>query len=310
MATTIKDQIGLRNPSPGTYTAAWHVDWTVGAVLHGGCVAAMIHHAAETHLITDPVLSARNQPDVASLHFEFLRPCMRQESTITITTLRTGAATSTIQLQLAQEGQVKVIALATTTNFDRVLGPTVPVPVTRILYPPPGPVPDFGRVLAQKPEQNWIPFRVSGEIIPFTRRILALNPREGFRHEGVCDAWNCVEDERIDATYLAMMTDIIPAEENPGVPAVIENTAAEALKSSTFNSTVTLDIEFTKKIPKDGGPRFVFTRTTANLLQGGRMNVDITICDENMELVCTAHQLILVLETERKFRGGQEKSTL
>ncbi|KAI1277182.1 thioesterase-like superfamily-domain-containing protein [Xylaria sp. FL0933] len=335
MATTIKDQIGLRNPSSGTYTAAWHVDWTVGAVLHGGCVAAMIHHAAETHLITDPVLNARNQSDIASLHFEFLRPCMRQESTITITTLRTGAATSTIQLQLAQEGQVKVIALATATNFDRVLGPTVPVPVTRILYPPPGPVPDFERVLAQKPEQNWIPFQVSGEIIPFTRRILALNPRDGFRHEGICDAWNCVENERIDATYVAMMTDIVPsmsdtlqrngglydvhtifhkakewAEENPGVPAVIENTAAEALKSSTFNSTVTLDIEFTKKIPKEGGPRFVFTRTAANFLQGGRMNVDVTICDENMELVCTAHQLILVLETERKFRGGQEKSTL
>ncbi|KAI3336787.1 thioesterase-like superfamily-domain-containing protein [Xylariaceae sp. AK1471] len=335
MATILKKQIDLRNPAPGTYTAAWHVDWTVGAVLHGGCVAAMIHHAAETHLVTDPVLNAKNQPDIASLHFEFLRSCVRQESTITITTLRIGAATSTLQLQLAQKGQVRVTALATATNFDRVLGPTVPVPIIRTLYPPPKPVPDFDRVLAHKPEENWIPLQVSGEIIPFTRRIMCLYPRDGFHQDGVCDGWNGVGNERIDATYLAMMTDMIPsmsdtllrngglydahdvfrkskewAEKNPGVPAVMTNTAAEAMKSLTFNATATLDIEFTRNIPKDDGPRFIFTRTAANLLQGGRMNVDVTICNENMELICTSHQLILVLEAERKFRGEQAKPGL
>ncbi|KAI0424575.1 hypothetical protein F5Y09DRAFT_353281 [Xylaria sp. FL1042] len=314
MVTTIKNQINLRNPAPGTYTAAWHVDWAVGPVLHGGCVAAMIHHAAETHLVTDLVLNSKNLPDVASLHFRFFRPCTRQET---------------------QEGLVRVVALATATNFDRVLGPTVAVPVARIRYPPPGPVPDFDAVLAQKPEKNWIPFRLEGETIPFTRRILVLNPRDDFRHDGVCDAWNCIEGERIDATYLAMMTDIMPpmsdtllrngglydvhnvfcktkdwTEENPGVPALIQNTIAEAMESSTFNSTVTLDIEFTKKMPRDDRPRFIFTGTAANLLRDGRMNVDITICDENMELVCTAHQLILVLEAERKFHSGQAKSKL
>ncbi|KAI0505279.1 thioesterase-like superfamily-domain-containing protein [Xylaria bambusicola] len=335
MATILKSQIDLHNPAPGTYTAAWHVDWTVGAVLHGGCVAAIIHHAAETHLTTDPVMSAKNQPDVANLHIEFLRPCIRQDSTITITVLRTGAATSTIELQLAQEGQVRVIALATAINFDRVLGPTVPLPIARTLYPPAKPAPDFDGVLAHKSDPNWIPLRVSGEIVPFTRRILVLNPRDGFQHDGICDAWNSVDNERSDATYLAMMTDIIPsmsdtllrngglydahaalrrsqewAEKNPGVPAVIPNTTAEAMKSSTLNSTITLDIEFTRRISGDARPRFIFTRTAANSLQDGRMNVDVTICNENMELLCTSHQLILVLEAERKFRGGRGKSAL
>ncbi|KAI3343105.1 hypothetical protein F4824DRAFT_494896 [Ustulina deusta] len=41
----------------------------------GGRVVAMIHHATEKHLVTDPVLNTKNQPEVASLYFEFLRRC-------------------------------------------------------------------------------------------------------------------------------------------------------------------------------------------------------------------------------------------
>jgi len=247
--------------------------------------------------------------------------------------IKVGAATSTIQLGLAQGGQTKVIALATSINFDRPLGPSVPVPAARALCPPARPKPDFDRVLAHELDENWIPACSSGEVIPFTRRILALDPRGGFPHDGICDAWNgLLEDQRIDSTYLTMMTDMIPsmsdtltrtggiydahefcrraeewAEKNPGVPAVLNNTIAEALKSPIFNSTVTLDIEFTRRIPQEG-LRFVFTRTAANLLQGGRMSVDVTFCNEQMELLCTAHQLILVLESERKFRGGKAAS--
>ncbi|KAK5624412.1 hypothetical protein RRF57_000128 [Xylaria bambusicola] len=245
MATILISQIDLRNPAPGTYTAAWYIDWTCSIV-------DVLHHATETHLTTDSVMNAKNQPDIANLHIEFLRPCIRQDSTITITVLRTGAATSTVQLQLAQEGQVRVIALATAINFDRVLGPT--------------PTPDFDGVLAHQPDPNWIALRVSGEIIPFTCRILVLNPCNSFQYDSICDAWNSMENDRIDATYLTMMTDIIPAEKSPGAPAAIPNTATEAMKSSTFTNTVTLGIEFTKRVSGDARPRFIFTRTAANLL--------------------------------------------
>ncbi|KAI0392175.1 thioesterase-like superfamily-domain-containing protein [Xylariaceae sp. FL0594] len=328
MASILKEQINLRHTGPGTYTASWHVDWTNGPTLHGGCVAAIIHHAAETHLATDPKLKAKNQPDIISLHLEFLRPCTRQESTISVTTIRAGAATSTIQLALAQGGsQTKVLASATCIDFSRSLGPSVPVPVTRALCPPPArPAPDFAAVLAHKPDPNW-------------RRIVALDPRGGFpRNDGVCDAWNGLlldeNEQQIDGTYLALMSDIIPsmsdtlthngglydahtfyaraadwAERNPGKPAILENTVAEALKTPIFNSTVTLDIEFARRIEKEEGEkkRFVFTRTVANYLEGGRMGVDVTVCDEDMHLLCTAHQLILVLGTERKFADPEGK---
>ncbi|KAI1108348.1 thioesterase-like superfamily-domain-containing protein [Nemania sp. NC0429] len=294
----------------GTYVASWHLDWTVGAVLHGGCVAGVIHHV-ETHLASDSAFKARNQPDVVNLHFEFLRPCVRRDSVITVTTVRMGSALSTLQLQLERDGQVRALALATAGNLDKVLGPSVSTAPIRTSHPPPDPAPDFDGVLAHKRDDHWIAARVSGEIIPFSRF-----------------------GDRIDATYVAMMTDMIPslsdtllrnrglydahdvqrksrewAERNPGVPAEIMNTAAEAMKSPTFNSTQTLDIEFTKKVPRVG-LRFVFTRTAANVLREGRMSIDITICNKNVELVYTAHQLIIVLERERKFRTAAPKAAM
>ncbi|KAK7700139.1 hypothetical protein SLS64_011158 [Diaporthe eres] len=331
MAGILHQQINLKQIAPDTYNASWHQDWTVASTLHGGCVAAIIYHAAARHLTTDPTLVAQNQPDILNLHIEFLRACERLESTVTVSVLKLGAAACTLQLQLSQKGKIRVVALATSINFDRALGPTVPTGWT--LLPPPDPKPDFDRVLAHKPDENWIPVQAGGEVIPLTGRILGLDPRAGFRTEGICDVWNgFVGDERMDGTYIAMMTDMIPsmtdtlmrngglydahrfwrgarqwADANPGIPAVFRNSLAELAKqASTFNTTVVLDMEFKRRLPKEG-LRFIFTRTAARTLQDGRLDLDITICDEEMGLVCKAHQLILVLEAERKFRGGKKQ---
>ncbi|PGH29674.1 hypothetical protein GX50_07559 [[Emmonsia] crescens] len=333
MGSILKKQIDLKQTSPNTYSISWDVDWSFGATLHGGCIAAAIHHAAVTHLTTDTTLAARNQPDVVSLHLEFLRACEKRSSTITIEPLRIGAAASTLQLQLSQDGKVRVLALATSTNFDKDLGPTVATAWS--LHPPPPPTPDFNRVLAHQPDENWIPGLLAGEIIPLTRRKLGLHPRVGFPVDGVCDAWNgFLADERMDATYLALMADIIPslsdtllrngglfdartfqaqmeqwAKENPGVPCVMSNSIAEAMQATHHNITLTMNIEYKRRLPKEG-QRWVFTRAATKMLQGGRMDLEITLCNEDMEPLATAHQLVLVLDARRKFRVHKEKSAL
>lgn len=301
--------------------------------LHGGSIAAAIHHAAVTHLTTDPTLAPRNQPDIQSMHLQFLRACEQRNSTITIEPMRIGAAASTLQLKVSQDGKLRVLALAVSANFDIELGPTVPTAWS--LHPPPSPKPDFDRVLARKPDENWIPGLLDGELIPLTRRKLGLHPRAGFPVDGVCDSWHgFLADERMDATYLALMADIIPslsdtlmrnggvfdvrtlqkkmeegARKHPGEPCMMSNSIAEAMKATHHNSTLTLDIHYKRRLPKEG-LGFLFTRAAAKMLQGGRMDVDITLCDENMELVATAHQQILVLDAQKKFRARKEKSSL
>ncbi|KEY63931.1 hypothetical protein S7711_10275 [Stachybotrys chartarum IBT 7711] len=333
MESILKEQIDIRQIAPDTYTASWHVDWTIGLTLHGGCVAAVVHHAAATHLVTDPRLAVQNQPDILNTHLEFLRRCTRHESTIIIVPLKIGAATSTILLQLSQNGQTKVIALIATTNFDKSLGPTVPTDLR--LLPPPKPVPKFNYISAHKPDNHWLPSRLVGEIIPLTGRMLTLNPHGGHPVAGICDAWNgFVGHERMDATYLALMTDLIPsmydtllrnnglydahalyikmeqwAEHNPGVPAVLPNTISEAMRASTINATIALDIQFKRRLPKEGLD-WMFTRTSTKMLQGERMDVEVTICNKEMELICTSHQLILVVEAQRKFPNGKPEPML
>lgn len=43
------------------------------------------------------------------------------------------------------------------------------------------------------------------------------------------------------------------------------------------------------------------------MLSGGRMDLEVTICDENMELVCIGRQTILVLQAARRFGDSKEK---
>lgn len=74
------------------------------------------------------------------------------------------------------------------------------------------------------------------------------------------------------------------------------------MEGATINTTVCLDIEYKRRLPKKG-LRFTFTRATAKTLLDGRMDVDLTICNEDMEVVCLARQLILALGVQRKFGG-------
>ena len=77
------------------------------------------------------------------------------------------------------------------------------------------------------------------------------------------------------------------------------------MKVAIVNVTLSLDIEYKRRLPMEG-LRFTFTRATAKTLLDGRMDVDRTICNEEMDVVCLARQLVLVLGAKRKF-GGEAK---
>ncbi|OJD11722.1 hypothetical protein AJ78_07559 [Emergomyces pasteurianus Ep9510] len=333
MDPILKKQIELTQISSDSYEISWHSDWTLGPTLHGGSIAAAIHHAAATYLNTNPTLAARKQPDLLSLHLQFLRPCEHSKSTITITILKAGAVASTLQLQLTQERKLKVLALATSTNFENVVGPTATSAWS--LQPAPPPIPDFDRVLAHQPEENWIPGLVKGELLPFTRRKLGLLPRGGLPVDGVCDLWHSfLAPERMDAIYVTLFADCGPsmsdtlmrndgpydahifqrqmeewAVKNPGATCMMSNSIADALRSTHFDTSLTMDIQYKRRLPREG-LRFMFARYATKMLQDGRMDLDVTICNENMELLASAQQTILVLDVQKKFRSGDEKSSL
>ncbi|KAH9902334.1 thioesterase family protein [Xylariomycetidae sp. FL2044] len=324
-------QISLRQVLSHTYTISHHADWTIGHTLHGGVVAAAIHVAARTHLTI--ALAAQNQPDVYTLHIEYLRPCNVQDSVINVTELKIGASACTLQLQLLQDDKLRAVALVTSTNFDIPAGPSAATE-WRLRDPEPAPTPDFGKIEAYEPDDHWIPTRVVNEVLPFTGRLLILKARRG-NPVGVLDAWNrFVGGERVNPAYLTFMTDVFPsmadtllrnggpydangpnaameewAEKNPGVPFEQHGSLQDVMRATVFNNTVTLDVEFKRRIP-DEGLGWVFTRVATRMFEGGRMDLDITICNQEMDILCLARQAVLILDVKKKFQSKVSKSAL
>lgn len=89
-------------------------------------------------------------------------------------------------------------------------------------------------------------------------------------------------------------------------PAVVRNLLKDAMKAEAFSNTVTLDVELKKRVDPNRGNGWFLIRTTAKMLEKGRMDVDVVIADENMELLVVAQQTVLVLEAGRKFSKGRK----
>lgn len=72
------------------------------------------------------------------------------------------------------------------------------------------------------------------------------------------------------------------------------------MKETIINTTLILDIEYKRRLPENG-LRFTFTRAIAKCLLDGRMDVDLTICNEDMEVVCLAKHLMIAIGVQTKF---------
>ncbi|RYC54740.1 hypothetical protein CHU98_g11469, partial [Xylaria longipes] len=199
MSKLLKDQMKLRQTAPNTYSISWHSDWVIGLSFSGASITAILHYVASQYVSAN--IAA--QPDVQKLHIEFLRGCVPAESSITVTPLKLGAMVSTLQLELQQKDKVKVMALATMTDLTKPAGPTLP-PSDWFLQPPPSPLPDFEAIEAQRPDPNWLRFRLDDEVFPLTRHLLNMYPAVGFPYNGLVDGWIRItsDEDRIDAMFL------------------------------------------------------------------------------------------------------------
>lgn len=181
--------------------------------MFGGCVAAQLYHAVSTHITTDPGLKKLKQPDIMTLHVEYLRPCLIQDSVATVTALKAGKTATNLQVLLYQNDQLKALALATTATFDVSLGPTVRnILTTANMCPPPTSAPDFEAAWAGKPLRDWLPCYYTGDISRVVGNLLVLRPCEEYTVDGFADGWHRFNDPvTIDSTSLTFLGDFIPS---------------------------------------------------------------------------------------------------
>ena len=293
-------------------------------------MTAILYSAAQAHFNT--TLASHNQPDVHTLHAQFFRPCTPCSSTIKITNRKIGKGSCFIQIDLSQNGVEMCTALATSTNFDISVGPTAKTAVA--ILPPPRATPDFAKVEAFQPDENWIPSKLDGELFNILKRMTYLYPIDGFQTDGIVDYWTVFDrPEKMDGAHLALLCDCSPsmsdgllrnggiydphriykikkeaADKNPGQPALLTNSLKDAAKSQIWNTTLTIDIQFKRRMPEEE-MRWTFTRATTRMLEGGRMDLDCLICDEEMVPICLARQVMLVIDANRRWKKEEKKTT-
>jgi hypothetical protein len=183
------------------------------------------------------------------------------------------------------------------------------------------------KIEANEPDENWIPSKTMGELLPFLKRMTFLYPVNGHPTAGIIDYW-CAFDrpERFGGAHLAMLCDVAPsasdtllrtegvfdahkiygikkeaAEKTPGKPALLRNSLKEAAKARIWNTTLTMDLQFKRRL-SEKEMMWTFTRVTTRMLDGGRMDIDLTIYDEELVPICLARQVMLVINAGRRFK--------
>lgn len=160
---------------------------------------------------------------------------------------------------------------------------------------------------------------------------MTLYPVDGQPTAGIIDYW-CGFDrpEGFDGVHLAMLCDVAPsasdtllrtegvfdahkiyrikkeaAEKAPGKPAILRNSLKEASQARIWNTTLTMDLHFKWRLP-ERETMWTFTRVTTRMLDGGRMDLDLTICDEELVPICLARQVMLVIDAGRRFKKDRK----
>jgi hypothetical protein len=77
------------------------------------------------------------------------------------------------------------------------------------------------------------------------------------------------------------------------------NSLKDSARATIFNMTRTLDIEF-KRLPEEG-LEWIFSRAATRMMQDGRINLDVTLCDHSMDILCFSRQTIMARDAKRKF---------
>lgn len=80
------------------------------------------------------------------------------------------------------------------------------------------------------------------------------------------------------------------------------NTPHGIWKARLWYPTMMMDIEVKKALPSEG-VEWLFVRAIAKQIKDGRMDLEVIVMDEGMELVALSHHVCLVIEIATKGQG-------
>jgi hypothetical protein len=279
-----------------TYYCDLKPDWAIGMVPHGGYLAALITHAAASFSAAHH--AELNQPDLITLHQEFISACVFGPADITVTVLSRGRQYSALRLQLFQypnfdrsnQAILRIEALVRQGSFQRennAGGLTLPTRPTSKY----GPVLNRTECIEFKDPPGMYERRTAYGKVVF---LLDPNTNEvgrGIEGPSVRTQWISYRDtsKRFNIAGLSFLVDT----HRP----LIE---AYDLVGNWFPTlSMSLDV---KKAPPEGGWEWLFMRIEIHQVKDGRFDYDVVILDEANELVALSRHANLIVSSERNYK--------
>lgn len=299
-----------RSSEPGTYDVTIPKDWSIANLPLGGYLSSLLTSAVRTHFSLHHAALA--QPDPITSHCAFISRAQFGPGTIHVSVSKPGRQYSNVLARLYQaprgrdaavlvaEALITQGSLARERDSGGISLPIAnPIPSAEIFKR------DTGVEMIDPPQ-----FRQYVSAGTKLRRIFP----PGVTYEGdwshpvhgpsVRDEWICWHEESgehvFDALAMAMLMDNLkpPAYNFEGI---------EVAKNWTATMSITTDV---KKAPPEGerGWKWLFLRAVVGKCNFGRYSMDITLLDEEGDVVAIGRRAEIVLGVDRRAgeKGGEK----
>jgi acyl-CoA thioesterase FadM len=286
-------------------------------------MAAVLHRVSTTHFKRTHPNRHNGVPMPISMQLTYLRRTAEGPALITVQDIKLGARTSTIHITLSQEDPPKLPSLSSpasptaSTQSARLVGYiTISDPVAEVgvsgktgwkLSPPAPP--------GHPATGSWA---LTPTLFPKFRhaanRVEIYKPATSQKKKGILDVWTRIrpiigdqDDDKPKWTDegVAFLVDMYPM---PVDGAVSSSDLQSPPGGAFWFPTVTLNIDFKKQLPA-GGVEWLYSRVQTKAVRNGRLDIGITIMDEDGEVVALGNQVALVLDASRNTSGRQSSST-
>lgn len=299
----LKAAIDTKPSSAHTYAATVPLDHCYGYTAHGGFLVSIVLSATKQHFTS--TLRSYKQPHTFDLHLMFLRAATAGQVQVTVEHVKLGNKISTVHVVLSQDGETRVVGHASNTNLDSEQGLSLP---TNFTLTPSVPAADLSRLLDDADPQ-WLSWKYPWSPKSYLKaatHIRWFSPIDGAQHPSIIDLW-LTPVASIDSFTTEMLGSIIDhwAEvlENyrPDSPFTTQRLADATVASDDTvgtdpnappfkYSTLSIGFELKKVLPAQG-VQWLFLRAQVKKIRNGRLDAEIVVLDEKLELVAISHQV-------------------
>ncbi|KAJ5242459.1 uncharacterized protein N7469_000786 [Penicillium citrinum] len=297
-------------------------------VPHGGYTTSVLYRLALVHFAHAHPNKYSTPASPISLQLSFLRRTLAGPATMEVEDVKLGARTSTIHIKLLQpsekkpnESEIKVAGYITVSPPDAEIGITAstgwkPHPTPPIGSGPGGEI-NFSALASKGSDGRWI--KLEPPFPEFRRAAAQLElygPGKGDEQQKetgsmAIDQWarfrpNGDVNGRWTDAAIPYLIDMFPMALD-GFDTVSANAtakeqgkggASEGDKAKFWYPTVTLNVDMKKHLPVEG-VEWLYSRIVTKVVRDGRTDLDVTVLDQNGDVIALSTQVGLVVSASR-----------